>query len=85
MSTKSVFAARIIALTLLPVLASLYFVHKARFETAATLLAVVMSTAITIIATKGLGIHHLSIIGYPAILIIASLVTRKRTMLLITL
>ena len=85
MSTKSVFAARIIALTLLPVLASLYFVHKARFETAATLLAVVMSTAITIIATKGLGIHHLSIIGYPAILIVASLVTRKRTMLLITL
>jgi two-component system sensor kinase FixL len=85
MSTHSVFAATIIALSLLPVLASLYLVRLAMFETAAAFLAIVMSTAITIIATKGLGIHHLSVLGYPIVLIVASLVTRKWTMLVITL
>ena len=85
MSTNSVFAATVIALSLLPVLASLYFVRRAMFETAAAFLAIVMSTAITIIATRGLGIHHLSVLGYPVVLIVASLVTRKWTMLLITL
>jgi len=85
MSTHDVFAATIIALSLLPILVSLYLVHLGRFEIAAAFLAIAMSTAITIIATKGLGIHHLSVLGYPAVLILASLVTRKWTMLVITL
>src|SRR4026208_1940582 len=49
MSTNSVFAATVLALSLLPVLASVYFVRRAMFETAAAFLAIVMSTAITII------------------------------------
>jgi diguanylate cyclase (GGDEF)-like protein len=40
---------------------------------------------VTILATNGLGIHHISILGIPAILIVASLVTRKKTMIFLTL
>ncbi len=36
------------------------------------------------LATNGLGIHHISVLAYPAILIVASLVTRQRTMILLT-
>jgi len=85
MSTNSVVAAAIIAVSILPVMASLYLVQRHRFELAATFLALVLITVITMIATNGLGIHHISVLGYPAILIIASLVTRNRTMVIITL
>jgi len=84
MSTNSIFAATVVGLSILPTLASLYFVRREKFETAAAFLAVVLITSITIVATRGLGIHHISVFGYPAILIIASLVTRTRTMIIIT-
>ena len=85
MSTRNVFNATVLAVSILPVLACLYFVRRAKLEIAAVLLSIVLITAITITATRGLGIHHVGILGYPPILIIASLVTRKRTMVLITL
>ena len=85
MSTHNTFYLIIIALSIPPILASLYFVRREKFEAVAAFLAVTLITAITLTATYGLGIHHIAVIGYPAILIIASLVTRKQTMVLITL
>jgi len=85
MSTHSIIAAIVIAISILPVLASLYFVRRQNFEFAATFLALVLITAITITATNGLGIHHISVFGYSTILIVASLVVRKPVMVILTL
>ena len=57
-----------------------YLVRKRSFETAAIFIAVFFITIITIISTFGLGIHHLATLGYPVIIIIASLMTKKRNM-----
>lgn len=67
------------------ILCIFFFIRKQYFETAAVFLAMVLFLLITVIATAGLGIHHLSNFGFPTILIIASLVTRKRTMAFLTL
>src|SRR5258706_1289739 len=72
--------AKILAIGTVPVLASLYLIRLQKFELTATVLAILLISLITIIATKGLGVHHISILGYPAMLIVASLVTRKRIM-----
>jgi PAS domain S-box-containing protein len=84
MSNNDVFYAMVIAFSIPPILSSLYWVRREQFEVAAALLAVILITAITITATRGLGIHHIGILGFPIILIIASLVTRKRTLVIIT-
>jgi PAS domain S-box-containing protein len=62
-----------------------YLVHKQFFETAAVFIAVLFTTVVTIVSTFGLGIHHIAILAYPVIIIIASLVTQKRTMFFILL
>ncbi len=80
LSTNDTRAAILIALTLMPVLASIYFVRHKKFEITAAFLAIVLMTMITIVATQGLGVHHISVLGFPAILIVASLVVRKRVM-----
>jgi len=85
LSTDNVLDAEIVAFNILPVLASLYFVHRQKFETAAAFLAMVLITGLTLIATNGLGVHHLSVVAYPAILIIASLVIRRSTLVLVIL
>lgn len=68
----------------LPILAAYILVRRKKFETAITLLAVILIALMTLVSTLGLGIHHISVIGYPAILIVASMVARKRTMVLLT-
>jgi PAS domain S-box-containing protein len=77
--------AEIISISVIPVLASIYFIRRQKFELTAAALAILLISLITVIATRGLGIHHISILGYPTVLIIASLVTRKRIMALILL
>jgi signal transduction histidine kinase len=67
------------------VLASLIFVRRGNFEWAATFLAIILFNLITVAATTGLGIHHLSNLAFPVILIVCSLVTRQRTMVFLTL
>lgn len=67
------------------ILSALFFIRNNNFETAAVFIAVILFLMITLIATTGLGIHHLSNFGFPAILIVASLVTRKRIMVFLTL
>jgi len=81
LSTNNVLAAEIIAINIIPVIGSIFLIRRGKFELTATILAVLFITSITLTATYGLGIHHLSILGYPAVLILASLVIRKRTMI----
>jgi len=76
--------ALFLAITLPLVLLVFPLITRKRFEVAATFLAVVLLLTLTIIATTGLGIHHLTIFGFPAILIVASLVIRKRTLIFLT-
>ncbi len=67
-----------------PVAASYYLVRRQQFELAAVFLSVALILVNTLLATNGLGIHHISVLAYPAILIVASLVTKKRTMIFLT-
>jgi PAS domain S-box-containing protein len=84
LSTNDIFAAIMTGAGILPALACLFLVRRQNIELAALLLAAILITVITIIATQDLGIHHISILGYPVVLIIASLVIRKRLMVLLT-
>ncbi|MBM3123873.1 MAG: PAS domain S-box protein [Chloroflexi bacterium] len=83
--SENALSASIMSLSLLPTLASFPLVRRGKFELAVTLLAVVMISMITLVATNGLGIHQISLLGLPAVLIIASLVIRTRIMILLTL
>jgi PAS domain S-box-containing protein len=85
LSVNDTRGAVFMAIGILPVLSSIYLIRRRQFELTAAALAVLLISLITLMATRGLGIHHISILGYPAILIVASLVTRKRTMVIITL
>ena len=74
------------------ILASLPFIsvpailiQRQKVEWAATLLAVILIALLTLLATYGLGIHQISNLGFPVVLIVASMVVRKRTMFLLTL
>jgi len=78
------FALTAIGLSLPPILASLYFVRRQNFEWAAVMLALILMALTTVLATNSLGIHHITTMVYPAILIIASLVMRKRLMVALT-
>lgn len=84
LTTKNIFGAAFMGLCLIPILASYYFIHRLQFEIVAAFLATIMIFMNTVLATRGLGIHHISNLAFPAILIVASLVTRKRTMIFLT-
>jgi signal transduction histidine kinase len=83
-TTRNDFAFAITLTGILPVLASYYLVRRQKFESAAIFLSVTLILLTAFVATRGLGIHHVSILAFPSILIIASLVVRKRPMLLLT-
>ena len=85
LSKNNIFAAIILGICIFPVLATLYFVRRKRFEMAATFLAFILISLITIIATNGQGIRQISVLAYPAVLIVASLVIREWTMAFLTL
>jgi signal transduction histidine kinase len=85
LTAGDVVSAAFIGASLPPIAASLWLIRRGNFEWAAVFLALVLFGLITLTATRGLGAHHISTLGYPAILIVASLVTRKRTMVFLTL
>ena len=74
----------IVSACVLPVGLSIFFILKQKFEAGATLQAVVLFIMVTIVSTFGEGIHSLAAIAFPAILIIACLVTRRRTLVFLT-
>ena len=85
LSTRNVTSAFILGGNILFLPVAAYLVHRKKFDLAATLLSVMLILSNTLLATRGLGIHHISNIAFPAILIIVSLVTRKRTLLFLLL
>ncbi|HUX37052.1 MAG TPA: histidine kinase dimerization/phosphoacceptor domain -containing protein [Rectinemataceae bacterium] len=73
-------------LTALPfILLSLFIAKRGRVESAFIYLAFCMLFLITLISTRNLGIHHISNYGLPGILIVSSLVAKRRTMIVLTL
>ncbi len=82
--TQSFLAVALLLASVPFVLIPLWFIRQQKVELAASLLAVVLLSLLTVLATYGLGIHQISNLGFPAVLIIASLVTRKRTMVFLT-
>lgn len=65
--------------------ATLFLIHRQKFESAAVFLSLVLLALLTLVGTIGLGIHHISSLGYTATLIIASLVIRRRTLIVLNL
>ncbi len=84
LSTKAVFSAAILAIGVLLVLVARHLVSVKMFEAAAIWLGILLILMNTILATMELGIHNISNFAFPVILIIASLVTSKRTMFFLT-
>ena len=76
--------AGIVSAGILPILVSLFFIHRRMYELTAVFLTLVLITLVTWVSMNGLGIHHISTLAYPSILIVAGLVLRKRTMVLVT-
>ncbi|MBL8050404.1 MAG: GAF domain-containing protein [Anaerolineales bacterium] len=79
------FAASVLFFGTLPVFACYWFVYQKKFEFTAIFLSVILILLNTILATRSLGIHHISVFAFPAVLIVASLVTKRRTMVFLTL
>jgi len=75
----------ILFLSMMPVSLSYFLIRKGRFELAVTFISLVLIIIITMISTFGLGIHHISNMTYALILIISSLLVRKRTLIALTL
>ncbi|MBE0671248.1 MAG: GAF domain-containing protein [Anaerolineales bacterium] len=82
--TNNTTAALLMLAGLIPVAATYLLVRRQKFEIAAVFLSIVLITLNTMLATNGLGIHHISVLAYPAILIVASLATKHRTMVFLT-
>ncbi len=85
LSKNNTLSAAFIAISILPVLATLIFVRYKKIEWAFIVMALILIVLMTILATNGLGIHQVSNLAFPAILIVASLVARRRTMVFLTL
>jgi signal transduction histidine kinase len=73
--------ALIVGVSILPILAATLFIRWKKYEWAVRFIAMLMILMITVLSTRGLGIHALSNLGFPAILIVASLVSKRRTMI----
>ncbi len=84
LGNRTNFAAMMLLVGSAPVAATYYLVRRQKFELAAVCLSLVLILVNTVLATNGLGIHHISVLAYPALLIIASLVTKRRTMIFLT-
>ena len=80
LSVNNTLSATIIAVGILPIPVVFFLARTRYFEWAFLLLALTLLSLMTILATYGLGIHQISNLVFPAILIITSLVIRKRTM-----
>jgi PAS domain S-box-containing protein len=85
LSNGDVLFAVILAVAMVPVAASFLLIRRDRLEASAIFLALTMFAALTTLATMGLGIHHISNFAFAVVLLISSMVTRKRTLVALTL
>jgi PAS domain S-box-containing protein len=75
--------ALIISVGLLPAAAAFLLILRDRLEASAILLALTLFAVLTALATTGLGIHHVSNVAFPVVMVISSMVTKKRTLVLL--
>ena len=75
----------ILAAGFIPVVISYFYTRHKKFQAAMSILAFILMTLFTWLAAYRFGIHNLSVMAYPAILIAAGLVIDRRTMILLTL
>lgn len=75
----------ILAVGFIPVAFSYFWIRHEYFQTAMSLLAFALMTLFTLLSSQKYGIHNISIMVYPTILIAAGLVINRRTMILLTL
>ena len=85
LTNKDTVFAVIIGASIPPVCAAFLLVRRRQYEWTAIMLVLVLLAMVTLVATNGLGIHHLSNLAIPVLLIIASLVTSRRTLAVLTL
>jgi signal transduction histidine kinase len=83
-ATQDDFSFTLTLAGMLLILVGYYLAHIQKFELAAVFISILLLLLVTFVSTRGLGIHHTSVLAYPGILIVASLFTRKRTMILLT-
>ncbi len=84
LSNGNVSEAIVTGIGIIPVLLAIFLVRRKKFEWTAAFLAMAMIALMTLLATRGQGVHNITVLGFPAILIVASLVTRKRIMVVLT-
>jgi signal transduction histidine kinase len=70
-----------IAIGLIPILSSIWFLRKSAISVPSTILAVTIILLITWLATFGAGVHDIGLLGFPVILIVAGLILRGRFIL----
>jgi PAS domain S-box-containing protein len=85
LSNKNNFPAIVLAVSIPAVTATYYFIWREKFELAAVFLSFILITLNTLLSTYGLGTHNISNLAYPVILVIVSLISKKQTMVLLTL
>jgi len=74
----------VISLSTVPILLALELNRRDNTQIAGTIIAVALTIMVTVLATLGQGIYDIAVISYPAILIIASLILRRNTMVYLT-
>lgn len=78
------FSTALLAVGFVPVLISYFWTRRENFQTAMSFLAFALMTLFTLLASYQFGIHNVSVMVYPTILIAAGLVVNRRTMILLT-
>ncbi|MBK9926805.1 MAG: PAS domain S-box protein [Anaerolineales bacterium] len=73
--------ATILAPSIIPILFALWLTHRDRIELAGTVIAVSLIAVFTALATVGQGPYDIGAVVFPSILIIASLILKRRTVL----
>ena len=85
LSQNDVFSAIMVGLCMIPALGASYLARRKRLEIAAAFWVMMLISLITILATKSHGIHQVSVLAYLIVLIVASLVIRKRALVFLIL
>ena len=76
--------AFVLLLGMIPVLTALGFIYNENLELAGSLMGASLAVMITILATIGQGVYDIGTMAYPAILIIASLILKRNTVIYLT-
>jgi len=74
----------VVGISMLPILAALIFVYRYRIQIGGGIIATTLAITVTILATLGQGVYDIGTMAFPAILIIASLILGRSTIIYLT-